>query len=271
MNKLKINNFTIGSDPEAFLWSTIYNKFVPVCGLVGGTKENPLKVTDEGHALQEDNCMIEYCIPPSNNVDKFLGDINFMKSYINNTVLNKYDCVLKCVGSARFNMSDLQHPQAREFGCSPDFNAWTMSENTVGTADPELRSAGAHIHIGYDNPNTDTSIALIQAMDLFLGLQSLFLDPDDERRKLYGKAGAFRFKPYGVEYRVLSAFWTDNDELIKWAFNTTKQAIDFVNSGGIITNPDDIIKAINNNDKELAEEILFDYNIDIYKLNLIAA
>lgn len=39
--------------------------------------------------------------------------------------------------------------------------------------------------------------------------------------------------------------------------------IEFINSGGIITNEQDIIKCINTYDKELAREILDDYNIPI--------
>ncbi len=39
-------------------------------------------------------------------------------------------------------------------------------------------------------------------------------DKDTERRGMYGKAGAFRPKPYGVEYRTLSNAWLSNDERI---------------------------------------------------------
>lgn len=65
-------------------------------------------------------------------------------------------------------------------------------------------------------------------MDLHLGVPSLVLDKDTERRKLYGKAGAFRPKPYGVEYRTLSNFWIWSEENIKWAWDQTNKAIQFV-------------------------------------------
>jgi hypothetical protein len=42
------------------------------------------------------------------------------------------------------------------------------------------------------------------------------------RRELYGKAGAFRPKPYGVEYRVLSNRWLNSEALIRWVYNQSQ-------------------------------------------------
>ena len=86
-----IKNVLIGADPEMFLYSEQYHKFVPVCGLIGGTKKKPLPITDEGHAVQEDNVMVEYCIPPSVTLEEFLKHINFTKDYINETLLKPLD------------------------------------------------------------------------------------------------------------------------------------------------------------------------------------
>ena len=63
---------------------------------------------------------------------------------------------------------------------------------------------------------------------------------------------------------MLSGYFLGSNELLSWLWDATQKAIDFVNAGGIITNPEDIIKAINNCDKELAKEILEDYNIKIF-------
>ena len=67
---------------------------------------------------------------------------------------------------------------------------------------------------------------LSKELDYYLGLPSLLFDPDTSRRKMYGKAGAFRPKPYGMEYRVLSNAWLKSPELIKWVFNNTKLAFE---------------------------------------------
>lgn len=266
MNKLKINTPSIGADPELFLYNKDKNEYIPVCGLIGGTKEKPIPVTNDGlFSLQEDNVMLEYTIPPSKTEEEFTKNINFIKNYIEETVLAPKNLIPKYVASAMFNPKYLKSKAALLFGCSPDYNAWTLDQNKVNGDNPLLRTAGGHIHIGYKDPVFETNIQLIKAMDLFLGVPSILLDTDTERRKVYGKAGAFRNKDYGVEYRVLSTFWTATDELIKWAYTNTLQAIDFVNIDGIITNEDDIIKCINTCDKDMALEIIEDYNINIIK------
>jgi hypothetical protein len=262
-SKKLIDGVTIGCDPEMFLYSKEKGKYVPVCGLVGGTKDSPIPITDEGHAVQEDNVMVEYCIPPCSNVNDFVKHIKFTKDYIDETILSRYGLVSKCVASARFDYDDLQAPQALHFGCSPDYNAWTLEQNEVSKGDPLLRTAGGHIHVGYDDPDARVSIELIKAMDLFIGVPSIILDTDTDRRRMYGKAGAYRLKGYGAEYRVVSNFWTNNEELMKWVWGQVIKAIDWVNHGGIITNPKDIVNCINHSDKDLAIEIIEDYHIEI--------
>lgn len=118
-----------------------------------------------------------------------------------------------------------------------------------------------HIHVGYDKPNDLTNLELSKAMDLFLAIPSVILDLDVERRALYGKAGAMRMKPFGMEMRTLSNFWIFNDKLIDWVYENTLAAIDFVNIGGIITNPEEIVECINTCNKEMALEIIEDYKI----------
>ena len=282
-NKL-INKVTVGADPEMFLFSNKLNRFYPVCGLVGGTKKKPLSFSAEGHAVQEDNVMVEYCIPPSKTLEEFLKNIVFAKEYIDETLLKNIriaitnemgdadwedlELVSKCIASASFLNEDLLSSQAQVFGCESDYDVYTFEANRVVRLDPLLRSCGGHIHIGYENNNMDVNIKLIKAMDLFLGLQSVVLDPDRKRRTLYGKAGCYRIKPaYGFEYRTLSTFWTATEDLIKWAYSQSMAAVDFVNSGGIITNEQDIVYAINSSNTDKALEILDEYNIEIKEIN----
>jgi hypothetical protein len=95
-----------------------------------------------------------------------------------------------------------------------------------------MRTAAGHIHIGwtedqdcYDKEHYTLAARIARQCDYYLGVNSLLWDKDDTRRSLYGKAGAFRPKPYGVEYRVLSNRWLTSDDLIAWVFTAAKQAV----------------------------------------------
>ena len=116
-----------------------------------------------------------------------------------------------------------------------------------------------HISIGWDDFTQEQQVDMIKAMDATVGLESVLLDFDTERKKLYGKAGCFRFTAFGIEYRSLSNFWIKTDESLKWAWNTTMKAIELVNSGKIEEVKElgsYIVEAINTNNKELAQELL---------------
>ena len=116
-----------------------------------------------------------------------------------------------------------------------------------------------HISIGWDNFTQEQQLDMVKAMDATVGLESVLLDFDTERKKLYGKAGCFRFREYGIEYRSLSNFWIKSDESLKWSWDTTMKAIDLVNSGKIEEVKElgnYIVEAINTNNKELAQELL---------------
>ena len=95
-------------------------------------------------------------------------------------------------------------------------------------------------------------------MDKFLGVPSVLRDSGTLRRKLYGGAGAFRFKNYGVEYRTLSNFWIFDESNIQWAYRGTEQALNFVANGGVISDEEGqlIQQCINTSDVELAEYLV---------------
>lgn len=261
----KIKNITVGCDPEMFLYSEISKKFISAIGKIGGSKEVPLPITKDGHFIQEDNVAVEFNIPPSATAEELVKHIQFVKEYIEETICKPKNLVLKCVPSALFTEDQLNNDKALTFGCDPDFNAWTGNTNEINRlgVDPMLRVCGGHIHVGYDNPDRNTSVELIKAMDLYLAVPAVLLDEDNLRRQLYGKAGAFRFKKFGVEHRTLSNFWINSPELISWVFNNLYQAVDFVNFGGFISNSNEIIDCINNNNKDAAMEIIEDYHIEL--------
>ena len=152
----------------------------------------------------------------------------------------------------------MEHPMAHIFGCEPDHNAWTGKENSKPRPPHRfMRSAGGHVHVETQkDPST-----VIKAMDLFLGVPSVLMDEGEDRKKLYGSAGAHRIKPYGVEYRTLSNFWIFEDRLIKWVWDNTERAL--ACDIDLSSCSKDIIKAINKNDKTLAKKLVKHFGLEV--------
>lgn len=255
----KIENPTIGADIELFLQNVNSGEIVSAEGIIKGTKEEPFQFISfqEGFATSLDNIMVEFNIPPARDSKKFAENILFAMRWINGFIPQNLRTIAK--PSAFVNFAYLQTDNAKLFGCEPDYNAWLMGEQNPKPSpnNSNLRSCGGHIHVGYENPNESTTMELIRAMDIFIGLPSIIQEPDNERKRLYGKAGAFRFKPYGGEYRTISNYYAGNEKLTEWVFNNTLQAIEFVNSNYMLKREEGegIIHAINTADKELAADI----------------
>lgn len=254
---MKIKNITLGTDPELFLEKN--GKIISAIGKIGGSKSEPQPISNDGHFIQEDNVAIEYNIPPCKTVDNWIYDNNFVKDYLD-ILVSGMGCTLAIQPSATLDDSELDNDIARLAGCEPDFDVWKECTNTpADLSSTNSRSCGGHISVGWDNPTQEDQINMVKAMDATVGLESVLLDFDIERKKLYGKAGCFRFREYGIEYRSLSNFWIKSDESLKWAWNTTMKAIDLINSDKIkevIELGDYIVEAINTNNQELAKELL---------------
>lgn len=215
----------VGSDPELFLEDST-GKIVSAIGKIGGTKKKPRPVKElgRGFAVQEDNVLVEYNTPPVTSIESWQTAHNVMIDYLT-TLVGKHNLKLNFKASHSMPEDEMNNPKAWIFGCDPDFDVWALRMNPKPTAkDKFLRSAGGHIHIGYTNPTPAISIQIVRALDYFVGAWLAKLDPDTKRRELYGKAGACRFKPYGVEYRTPSNFWLTSPALTQEVFNRTKKA-----------------------------------------------
>jgi hypothetical protein len=77
-------------------------------------------------------------------------------------------------------------------------------------------------------------VALVKQLDSVLYPASLMWDMDNDRRKMYGQPGAFRVKPYGVEYRVLSNAWLRNKLVQKWIFDATIRSFELLMDGVVL-------------------------------------
>jgi hypothetical protein len=275
-NNKHLNKITIGSDPEVFGYSSVLKEFIPLCDLLGGSKEEPMKVTDN-ICIQEDNVAAEFTIPPTNSKNQFIAYIKEGLNVINNK-LNPIDLEVNIAASANFNPYYLLSEKAVKFGCEPDINVYTGKENVVKCDDPTLRSCGGHIHIGLTDYFAELGVVeelefkqtLVKAMDLFLGVPSVLLDQDVKRRQLYGKAGAYRLKPYGVEYRTLSNFWLTDDNYMGYVFEQSLRAVEFVTNNREVFDNNKLLQqiqdAINNNNSTLAASLMDSFEITLPKV-----
>lgn len=261
-------NILVGSDPEIFLIDKTGN-IVSSIDKIGGSKWSPRDLGD-GFAVQEDNVLAEINIPPADTEDRFVlhiqRGIQLLKEALPSDNL---DLLIKASGFVPAR--ELKDPRALIFGCDPDFNAWRNGEaNSPPQADnPKLRSAGGHLHVGYELKKSvskeEVDRNIVKWMDYYLGVPSIVMDTDTERRKLYGKAGAFRHKGYGVEYRTLSSFWLASENTMRWAFRQTKKAVERASKSEFI-DPElgfKIQSIINSSNKIGAESFVAHHNLEL--------
>lgn len=259
-NKINLGSVLVGSDPEVFVTNIKTGEIVSAIGLIPGTKDEPFNI-EGGCAIQTDNVMCEFCVPPTNNATQLYASIQLALATLDSMLPENIKTTI--IASATLDQKYLNNKQAKTFGCDPDFNVYTLSPNVAPDSRGNLRSAGGHIHVGYENPDWEMNLKIVRAMDLFLGIPSILLDEDTERKKMYGKAGAYREKPYGVEYRVLSNFWIKTEESIAWAVRQTLKAVEFASEEDYLDDETsmEIQLAINNQDLNLACKLAKKFNI----------
>lgn len=244
----------IGADPEIFLTKTTQvekpkrdninppyptktqkfknvTEFVSAYGLIPGTKKEPFKV--ENGAVQVDGMALEFNIDPVDNADQFVYNINSVVSQLRKMVPDQFEFSKTVSVNFDGDYYSKQPAESLVLGCDPDFNAYSERQNM--TVNPDnlgtLRMVGGHIHLGWTEGQDVTSFShfspccqLARQLDYYLGLPAIFLDKDATRNRWYGKAGNFRPKPYGMEYRTLSNFWINEEKLQRFVFKQATKA-----------------------------------------------
>ncbi len=253
----------LGADPEVFVGDD--NGVKSIIGKIGGTKEfpRPLFEIGEGFAVQEDNVALEFNIPASKNKREFVRNITKATSFLETMVHDMHGYKFVKDSAVSFPEEELQDVRSHVFGCDPDFNAWTKSINPKPRAqDRNLRSCGGHVHVGC-GPDFDITSG-VKWCDLMLSVPAVKMDTGLLRKSLYGKAGAFRAKPYGFEYRSLSNFWIFNKRYIGWVYDNTKRALVAVKAGRSLDEDQDaILDAINNNNHKAADYLIEKYDLEV--------
>lgn len=259
----------VGCDPEVFVKKN--GIFQSAYGLIKGDKKNP-QVVPNG-AVQVDGMALEFNINPAATEEEFVFNVqdvfNTMKAMVPG-----YDVVATPV--AHFDAAYLaaQPKEALELGCDPDYNAWTNEVNPRPDGNRPMRTASGHVHIGWtsgenpeDNNHKDRCNLVVKQLDFYLGLPSLIYDADTERREMYGKGGACRYKSYGVEYRTLSNAWLTSKERMAWVFRAAQRGVlECINGNNLVDKYGDIQKIINTSDVKAAKAIIKAERLEICKV-----
>lgn len=249
-----IKNPTFGSDFEMFL-EDLTGRLFPACGIIGGTKDNPKPLPQKGYFVQEDNVLLEVNTPVHTDGVEFAKSLQYGVKYAAATLPPSLQVNGK--SSHFFPEAYIRSiAQASVFGCEPDYNAWTQEQNPKPNCENKcFRTAAAHVHIGWDSPKAEDQLALVQWADVYVSVPSVLEAEDRTRRKLYGKAGAFRPKDYGIEHRVLDNYWIWNLNQAHEVFKRYMKAITVVNSG----------KKFPKEDVPLLMKAINEYNVDACK------
>src|SRR5690606_19162733 len=140
-------------------------------------------------------------------------------------------------------------PETKVLGCDPDFNAYSGKRNPNPEPVGTMRTGSGHLHIGWtDNADvTDESHlfdckAVVKAMDSILIPVSKLWDKDNRREKMYGARGAFRPKPYGVEYRTMNNSWLNKPMIWSWLFDTSKAIVHGLERGNTFAGIEDSLR-----------------------------
>ena len=249
----------VGCDPEMFVMKD--GVFMSAFGLIKGDKKNPQRV-NKG-AVQVDGMALEFNIDPAASEDEFCININDVMAQLK-AMVPGYEHVTVPVATFDPAYMAAQPKEALELGCDPDYNAWLQRANERPDGDRPFRTASGHVHIGWtngmdigdDNHRYQCNMAVKQ-MDFYLGLGSLLYDGDTKRREMYGKAGACRYKPYGVEYRTLSNAWLNSDALKRWVYRAVQKGMADLIEGRILESKyGDIQDIINTSNIKEAKAII---------------
>ena len=247
--------FSIGSDPEYIL--TDGDRVVSAIGKLQGTKEAPVD-TPFGK-VHVDNVAAEINVHPATNIHEF--NQNLLAGLIGLAdIVRPLGLHISTESAAEFSEEELADPYANRAGCDPDVNAYSRAWNCIPALQAtRYRCVGGHIHIGTELTGSDME-KLAKTLDLMVSLPALVKD-NPIRRRIYGGAGSFRPKPYGMEYRTPSNNWTFEEATRLWVYFQVDRA---VHEYKTITLPDNVESAINGHDLSVIDSIMRQYSITPY-------
>jgi len=215
-------------------------------------------------AVHRDNVACELNPIPASSETEFSDNFLNLKQEVEDKLLRKKGLSLVVKTSHEFHHEQLNYREAREFGCDEDFTIWERFQPPI-MRDPYslVRSAGGHIHIAIDGLDQANLATVISRLDMLISVPLVLLDPDKLRRQSYGKAGCYRPKPYGIEYRTPSNVWCGSDELRRWVYRQVVRAVEYDDLSLFKVTGEFSVGCINDSDRDKAEYLCNMFNLEV--------
>ncbi len=218
---------TVGADPEFFLFDKKKKMNISAHDKVPGNKKHPYKL--RCGALQADGTAVEFNINPASSPEQFARNIRIVLNQVRRMLAGNLEFEFSPCVYYRKDYFDGLPEFSKELGCDPDFDSINEKLNVIAdvkeATNKNMRVGGGHLHIGWtngadvDDPAHQWDAMLVgRKLDQLLYPVSHLWEEPNDRRTVYGKRGAIRFKPYGVEYRTLSNAWLQYPKLWPWLF-----------------------------------------------------
>lgn len=211
----------IGADPELFV-VTREGRLVEGQEALKGQRSVSPQITPDG-------VQVEIHPDPSNCAALFGGRIRSLLMQLK-TKLAREDLTILNDTTISVPAKDLRKmsEEAQKLGCAPSSNIYNPHATVNVGARYTGRSCGGHLHFSSVPPSAGPVKECVKRLDYVLGNFSVMVDPDPQaakRRRVYGRAGEYRVKPYGFEYRTLSNFWLRSFPLTSMVFQVARDAL----------------------------------------------
>lgn len=228
---IKVSDVLVGCDPEVAVFDSATKLLIPAWELVDAKKgDKPHQIT-KLTSVHADGVALEFNMTPC-SIDLFGKNVRRAYEDVLAYVAQQQEksghklAVYTVAEATAFSKATLEHPLANIDGCDPDFCAYNSEPMTPRERAP-LNSVGArrffggHIHVGYDQDSCPP-FAMARLLDMFVYAPLARHDMQGERKKMYGTAGLFRPKSYGMEYRTPSNFWLVGEHMLYIVHNMTQ-------------------------------------------------
>jgi len=171
--------YTFGTDPELMLelQTTTGKRWVSAIGRVPGDKYKRHKIGQ--HEYYYDNVMAECAVAVSDSKSSLVDNLrNCFQQFAN--LVKPLRLVPQA--SAEYPINELQHEDAKAIGCDPELCVYELTEAEAPKTEfrsGTLRTCGGHIHLGAPICKDEFgSLFVIRMLDLFLGVPSIYIDPE---------------------------------------------------------------------------------------------